>query len=92
MVLCKLLNPGLINLKFRVVKILNVMKLNEGIITYKLSFVSEEAILNLKQKVKKSALDPVSLEPRKISDVVKSLYQQFFQRGRQNCFYREKIV
>ena len=77
------LNEGLINLKFRVVKILNVTKLNEGIITYKLSFVSEEAILNLKQKVKKSALDPVSLEPRKISDVVKSLYRQFFQRGRQ---------
>ena len=77
-------NEGLINLKFRVVKILNVTKLNEGIITYKLSFVSEEAILNLKQKVKKSALDPVSLEPRKISDVVKSLYRQFFQRGRQD--------
>jgi len=76
-------NEGLINLKFRIVKILDVMKLNEGIITYKLSFVSEEAILNLKQKVKKSALDPVSLEPRKISDVVKSLYRQFFQRGRQ---------
>ena len=76
------LNEGLINLKFRVVKILNITKLNEGIITYKLSFVSEEAILNLKQKVKKSALDPVSLEPRKISDVVKSLYRQFFQRGR----------
>ena len=75
-------NEGIINLKFRVVKVLNVMKLNEGIITYKLSFVSEEAILNLKQKVKKSALDPVSLEPRKISDVVKSLYRQFFQRGR----------
>ena len=75
-------NEGIINLKFRVVKILNVMKLNEGIVTYRLSFVSEEAILNLKQKVKKSALDPVTLEPRKISDVVKSLYRQFFQRGR----------
>ena len=75
-------NEGIINLKFRVVKILNVMKLNEGIITYKLSFVSEEAILNLKQKVKKSALDPVSLAPRKISDIVKSIYRQFFQRGR----------
>jgi len=77
------LNEGIINLKFRVIKVLNVMKLNEGIMSYKLSFVSEEAILNLKQKVKKSALDPVSLEPRKISDVVKSLYRQFFQRGRQ---------
>ena len=76
-------NEGIINLKFRVVKILDIMKLNEGIITYKLSFVSEEAILNLKQKVRKSALDPVSLEPRKISDVVRSLYRQFFQRGRQ---------
>jgi hypothetical protein len=77
-------NEGMINLKFRVVKLLNIVKLNEGLLTYKLSFVSEEAILNLKQKVKKSALDPVSLAPRKISDVVKSLYRQFFQRGRQD--------
>ena len=75
-------NEGIINLKFRVVKISDIMKLNEGILTYKLSFVSEEAILNLKQKVRKSSLDPTSLEPRKISDVVKSLYTQFFKRGR----------
>ena len=75
-------NEGIINLKFRVVKISDIMKLNEGILTYKLSFVSEEAILNLKQKVRKSSLDPSSLEPRKISDVVKSLYTQFFKRGR----------
>jgi hypothetical protein len=78
-------NEGLIDLQFRVVKISGIRKLNEGILTYKLSFSSEEAILNLKQKVKKSALDPVSLEPRKISDVVKSLYRQFFQRGRVNA-------
>ena len=75
-------NEGIINLKFRVVKISEITKLNDGIQTYKLSFVSEEAILNLKQKVRKSALDPTSLEPRKISDVVKSLYKQFFKRGR----------
>ena len=75
-------NEGIINLKFRVVKISDIMRLNEGILTYKLSFVSEEAILNLKQKVRKSSLDPSSLEPRKISDVVKSLYTQFFKRGR----------
>ena len=75
-------NEGMINLKFRVVKLSEITKLNDGMITYKLSFVSEEAILNLKQKVKKSALDPTSLEPRKISDIVKSLYSQFFKRGR----------
>jgi hypothetical protein len=76
-------NEGLMNLKFRIVKILNITKLNEGMMTYKLSFVSEEAILNLKQKVRKSSLDPISLAPRKISDVVKSIYRQFFQRNRQ---------
>jgi len=76
-------NEGLMDLKFRIVKILNITKLNEGMLTYKLSFVSEEAILNIKQKVRKSALDPISLAPRKISDVVKSLYRQFFQQGRQ---------
>tara|TARA_B100000029_G_scaffold173182_1_gene169692 strand:- start:2325 stop:4082 length:1758 start_codon:yes stop_codon:yes gene_type:complete len=75
-------NEGIINLKFRIVKVSDIMKINEGIMTYKLSFVSEEAILNLKQKVRKSSLDPSSLEPRKISDVVKSLYTQFFKRGR----------
>jgi len=75
-------NEGLINLKFRVTKLSDIIKINEGTITYKLSLVSEEYILNLKQKVKKSSLDPVSLEPRKVSDVVRSLYRQFFEKGR----------
>ena len=75
-------NEGIINLKFRVVKISDLRKLNDGMISYNLSFVSEEAILNLKQKVRKSSLDPNSLEPQKISDIVKSLYRQFFRRGR----------
>ena len=75
-------NEGRINLQFRVVKIGRVTKLNDQMLTYKLTLVSEEAIINLKQKVKKSALDSQSFEPRKISDVVKSLYRQFFQRGR----------
>ena len=75
-------NEGIINLKFRVVKISNIIKQNDQLQSYQLSFVSEEAILNLKQKVRKSALDPTSLEPRKISDVVSSLYRQFFKKGR----------
>ena len=75
-------NEGLIDLKFRVIKISNIVKLNEGTYTYKLSMVSEEYILNQKKKVKKSSLDPVTLEPRKISDVVQSLYRQFFEKGR----------
>ena len=75
-------NEGRIILQFRVVKIGRVTKLNDQMLTYKLTLVSEEAIINLKQKVKKSALDSQSFEPRKISDVVKSLYRQFFQRGR----------
>ena len=75
-------NEGRINLQFRVVKIGSITKLNDQVLTYKLTLVSEEAIVNLKQKVKKSALDSQSFEPRKISDVVKSLYRQFFQRGR----------
>ena len=75
-------NEGRISLKFRVVKINNIVKLNDQMLTYKLSLVSEEAILNLKKKVKKSALDPQTFKPRKISDIVKSLYTQFFKRGR----------
>ena len=74
-------NEGVIDLKFRVVKLSDVTKVNEGIITYKLSLVSEEYILNLKHKVKKTSLDPVSLEPRRVSDVVRSLYRQFFEKG-----------
>ena len=75
-------NEGIINLKFRVIKISDIAKLNDGMISYKLSLISEEYILNLKQKVKKTSLDPVSLEPRVVSDVVRSLYKQFFEKGR----------
>ena len=78
-------NEGLINLKFRVVKLHDLTRLNDGMLMYRLDFVSEEAIVNLKQKVRKSSLDPASLEPRKISDVVKSLYTQFFKRGRRKA-------
>jgi hypothetical protein len=75
-------SEGIIDLKFRVTKISDIIKLNEGTLTYKLSMISEEYILNLKQKVKKTSLDPVSLEPRAVSDVVRSLYRQFFEKGR----------
>ena len=75
-------NEGIMDLKFRVVKLSEASKLNESTMTYKLSMVSEEYILNLKQKVKKTSLDPVSLEPRRVSDVVRTLYRQFFEKGR----------
>ena len=75
-------NEGIIDLKFRVVKISNITRLNDQMQGYTLGLASEEAILNLKQKVRKSALDPNSLEPRRISDIVKSLYRQFFKKGR----------
>ena len=48
-------NEGIMDLKFRVVKLSDIAKLNEGTVTYKLAMVSEEYILNLKQKVKKSS-------------------------------------
>ena len=75
-------NEGLIDLKFRVVRLSNLNKLNEGIFTYTLYMVSEEYILNQKQKVKTTSLNPVTLEPRKVSDVVQAVYRQFFERGR----------
>ena len=55
---------------------------NDGMIRYTLHFLSEEYIINLKSKVMKSSLDPGTLEPRRISAIVKSLYTQFFKRGR----------
>ena len=75
-------SEGIINIKMRVTKLSNPVQLNEGIITYTLHLVSEEFIINLKSKVMKSSLDPGTLEPRRISATVKSLYTQFFKRGR----------
>ena len=76
-------NEGRLSLKFRVVKIHNITKLNDQMLTYTLNLVSEEAILNLKKKVRKSALDPAqNFEPSTISKLVERLYKQFFQRGR----------
>ena len=76
------LSEGIINLKFRVYKISGLTKMNEGMWMYKLHLISEEAMINLKSKVAKSALDPATLEPRRISATVKKLYQQYFKRGR----------
>ena len=75
-------NDGIIDIKMRVFKIADFMKINEGLYTYTLHLVSEEYIINLKSKVKKTTLDPASQEPRKISAAIKSIYRQFFQRGR----------
>jgi len=66
----------------RVTKLSDIVKLNEGITTYTLHLVSEEFIINLKSKVMKSSLNPGTLEPQRISTIVKSLYTQFFKRGR----------
>ena len=59
------LSEGIINLKFRVYKISGLTKMNEGMWMYKLHLISEEAMINLKSKVAKSALDPATLEPRR---------------------------
>ena len=76
------LSEGIINLKFRVYKISGLTKMNEGMWMYKLHLISEEAIINLKSKVAKSALDPATLEQRRISATVKNIYQQYYKRGR----------
>ena len=76
------LSEGIINLKLRVYKISDVVKMNEGMWMYKLHLISEEGMINLKSKVAKSALDPKTLEPRRISATVKKIYHQFFKRGR----------
>ena len=75
-------SEGIIKLKMRVTKLSDIVKLNEGITTYTLHLVSEEFIINLKSKVMKSSLNPGTLEPQRISTIVKSLYTQFFKRGR----------
>ena len=76
------LSEGIINLKFRVYKISDVRKMNEGILVYTLHLISEEALINLKSKVAKSALNPATLEPRRISATAKNIYSQYFKRGR----------
>ena len=75
-------NEGIMKLKFRIIKISNITNLTDGMQTYKLSFVSEEAIINLKQKVKKSALDPVTLMPSTISKLAKRIYKECFETSR----------
>ena len=71
-------NEGRISLSFRVVKIHNITKLNDQLLTYTLNLVSEEAILNLKKKVRKSALDPAkNFEPSTISKLVERLYRSW---------------
>ena len=86
------LSEGIINLKFRVYKISNLVKMNEGLWMYKLHFISEEAMINLKSKVAKSALDPATLEPRRISATVKKIYQQYFKRGRKPANVKKFFV
>lgn len=75
-------STGVINIKMRVYKLTNYTKVNEGLFHYTLHLVSEEYIMNLKSKVRKTTLDPTTLEPRRISATIKQLYKQFFSRGR----------
>jgi hypothetical protein len=71
-------NTGIINLTFKVYKITDNIMLNQGLRSYKLHLVSNEYIINLKQKIQKATLNPATLEPQKISTVVRKLYAQFF--------------
>ena len=75
-------NEGIMKLKFRIIKISNISNLTDGMQSYKLSFVSEEAIINLKQKVRKSALDPVTLMPSTIDKLANRIYKESFETGR----------
>jgi len=86
------LSEGIINLKFRVYKISNLVKMNEGMWMYKLHLISEEGMINLKSKVAKSALDPATLEPRRISATVKNIYKQYFKRGRKSANVKKLFV
>ena len=86
------LSEGIINLKFRVYKISDVRKINEGLLVYTLHLISEEGLINLKSKVAKSALDPATLEPRRISATVKKIYQQYFKRGRKASNVKKLFV
>ena len=70
-------NDGIINLSFRVYKIGEIRKINEGLTMFTLHLISEEYILNLKTKIRKSWDAPT-----RISTMVKELYAQFFMRGR----------
>ena len=73
---------GIINTKFKVIRLTDLVKLNEGMVRYTLHLISEEYLINLKSKVMKTTIDPGSLEPRKISSLISQIYRQFFKRGR----------
>ena len=81
-------NSGLMKLKFQVYKMTDKIKLDNihGQQMYKLHGVSEEYIQNCKQKVQRSTLNPITKEPRKISNVVRSLYKEFFRKSPKKIF------
>lgn len=78
-------NSGLIKLEFQIVKMTDrtVMDTIEGMYRYTLHGVSKEYIDSCKTKVRRSTITPPNQlkanEPRKISQVVRKLYQEFFK-------------
>jgi len=81
-------NPGLLKLKFQIYKMSDKVLMDDvhGQMMYKLHGVSEEYIENCKKKVQRSTLNPITKEPRKISNVVRSLYKEFFRRSPKKIF------
>ena len=85
-------NSGLIKLEFQIVKMTDREPLDtvQGMYRYTLHGVSKEYIESCKIKVRRSTITPPNQlkadEPRKISQVVRKLYQEFFKRSKKKIF------
>ncbi len=81
-------NDGLLKLNFSIYKISDKKELDfqQGMVAYTLHGVSKEYIDNCKQKVQRSAINPLTKEPRKISNFVRSLYKDFFKWSPKKIF------
>ena len=81
-------NSGIINLLFSVYKLSDRMPQDQvhGMISYTLHCVSKEYVDSCQQKVQRTTLDPITKEPRKISNTVRSLYKEFFKWSEKKIF------
>ena len=86
-------NMGLLDLHFCLYKMTDREEQNQqhGITEYTLHGVSTEYIDNLKTRVQRSTMNPITREPQKISTVVRNLFREIFRWSSADVTKRKKI-